>query len=76
VGENEVLLDDSVRLADRLRSSGGNVSLTVWPELIHVFQAFPSPLFPEAEESIAGIGSFVAEQLRLAGDSVGQSDHR
>jgi acetyl esterase/lipase len=75
VGENEVLLDDSVRLADRLRSSGGNVSLTVWPELIHVFQAFAGPLFPEAEQSIAAIGSYVAEHVRLSGDSMRQRDH-
>jgi monoterpene epsilon-lactone hydrolase len=75
VGENEVLLDDSVRLADRLRSSGGNVSLTVWPDLIHVFQAFAGPLFPEAEQSIAAIGSFVAEHVRPSGDSMRQNDH-
>jgi len=60
VGESEVLIDDSLRLTERLRQAGVDVSLTVWPEMIHVFQAFPSSLIPEADESIAAVGSFLA----------------
>jgi len=40
VGAHEVLLDDAIGLAAGLRAAGGSVTLTVWPELIHVFQAF------------------------------------
>lgn len=64
VGEYEVLLDDATRLVERLGSAGVTASLTVWPELIHVFQAFPGSLVPEADESVAGIGAFLAENLR------------
>ncbi len=67
VGDHEVLLDDSLRLAERIRADGGSVDLTVWPELIHVFQAFSGPLVPEADQSITAIGSFLAGHLR-AGD--------
>lgn len=67
VGECEVLLDDSTRLASRIEAAGGEVSLTVWPELIHVFQAFAGPLIPEAEESIDVIGGFLARHLGLSG---------
>lgn len=67
VGDCEVLLDDSTRLAARIEAAGGEVSLTVWPELIHVFQAFAGPLVPEAEESIVLIGGFLARQLGLSG---------
>jgi acetyl esterase/lipase len=67
VGEHEVLLDDAVRLAERLEADGGTVSLTVWPRLIHVFQAFPGSLIPEADQSIAAVGSFLAARLG-AGD--------
>ena len=67
VGECEVLLDDSTRLAGRIEAAGGEVSLTVWPELIHVFQAFAGPLVPEAEESIDVIGGFLARHLGLSG---------
>ena len=64
VGDREVLLDDATRLADGLRAAGGSVTLTVWPELIHVFQAFPGPLVPEADRSIAAVGSFISARLR------------
>jgi phosphinothricin tripeptide acetyl hydrolase len=67
VGECEVLLDDSTRLAGRIEAAGGEVSLTVWPELIHVFQAFAGPLVPEAEKSIGVIGGFLARHLGLSG---------
>jgi phosphinothricin tripeptide acetyl hydrolase len=70
VGSHEVLLDDATGLADRLRASGGTVTLTVWPELIHVFQAFPAEVIPEADLSIAAVGSFLAHHL---GASTGSS---
>jgi monoterpene epsilon-lactone hydrolase len=63
VGQHEVLIDDSTRLAERLGSAGVNVSLTVWPEMIHVFQAFPGDLIPEADASIDAVGAFVARHL-------------
>jgi acetyl esterase/lipase len=71
VGAREVLLDDATRLAGRIRDAGGRADLTVWPELIHVFQAFPGPLVPEADESIAAVGTFLAGRLRTAGGSPG-----
>jgi len=63
VGAHEVLLDDATGLADRIGAAGGSVTLTVWPELVHVFQAFPGDVIPEADESIAAIGSFLARHL-------------
>lgn len=63
VGEVEVLLDDATALADRLRTSGVEVSLTVWPEMIHVFQAFPGELLPEADRSIAAVGEFLSDRI-------------
>ncbi len=64
VGACELLLDDSLRLAERIRAEGGTATVTVWPELVHVFQAFPGSLVPEADESVAAVGSFLAERLR------------
>ncbi len=40
VGENEVLLDDSTRLAERAEAAGVDVTLEVWPEMIHVWHFF------------------------------------
>jgi hypothetical protein len=31
--------------------------------MIHVFQAFPGAILPETDESVAGIGDFLAGQL-------------
>jgi acetyl esterase/lipase len=44
VGVSEVLLDDSRRLAERAGSYGVNVTLEVWPDMIHVWQLFAAVL--------------------------------
>jgi monoterpene epsilon-lactone hydrolase len=58
VGEDEVLLDDSARLADRVRGAGGQAEVVVWPRMWHVFQVF-APFLPEADQSIKQIGAFI-----------------
>lgn len=58
VGEDEVLLDDSTRLADRMRAAGGEAVVVIWPGMWHVFQAF-APFIPEAGRSIRQIGEFI-----------------
>ncbi len=60
VGEDEILLDDSTRLAERAAQAGVEAKAVVWPHMWHVFQAF-APFLPEARESIAQIGKFVRE---------------
>ncbi len=65
VGENEVLLDDATALAERLRSDEVDATITIWPEMIHVFQAFPGPLMPEADASIEKAGRFLRGYLGL-----------
>ncbi|MBW2724418.1 MAG: alpha/beta hydrolase, partial [Deltaproteobacteria bacterium] len=62
VGTAETLLDDSIRIADRLREAGGSVELQQYQDLIHVFQAF-APIVPEAVEAIQKIGDFVKRHL-------------
>ncbi|MEW6076734.1 MAG: alpha/beta hydrolase [Thermodesulfobacteriota bacterium] len=58
VGERECLLDDSLRLAEKAKAAGVDVTIDVWPEMIHVFQSFA----PVAPEGVAGIRR-VAEYL-------------
>lgn len=62
VGDHEVLLDDSVRLAKRLDAAGVAVTLEVVPEMWHVFQLF-APALPEAEAALKRIGAFVEANL-------------
>ncbi|UJR79433.1 alpha/beta hydrolase [Sandaracinus amylolyticus] len=58
VGDAEVLLDDSVRLAARAREAGVEVTLEIFDDLFHVFQAFAGAL-PEGRAAIATIGAFL-----------------
>ena len=56
VGDHEILLDDSTRLADRAKHAGVEVDLEIWPEMLHVFQAAAGNI-PESDESIAAISA-------------------
>jgi len=62
VGTREVLHDDAIRLAERVRAGQGKVELEVWDDMIHVFQVFPS-LLPEARRAIRRIGEFLRAEL-------------
>jgi acetyl esterase/lipase len=62
VGDREVLLSDSTRLAERAKDAGVDVTLEVWPEMIHVWQFF-APMVPEANEAIARIGEFIRSHV-------------
>jgi acetyl esterase/lipase len=58
VGTAEILLDDSVLLAERARNAGVDVTLDVKDDLIHVWHYF-AQLIPEGEESIRDVGTFI-----------------
>jgi len=63
VGDAETLLDDTLRVAEKIRQTGGTVELEVYPEMIHVFQAF-AVLLPEGQQAIRRIGAFLAAHLQ------------
>ena len=58
VGSDEVLRDDAVRMADRMRDAGCQVELEIWRRMPHVWHAFV-PLIPEAKRAIERIGTFL-----------------
>ena len=58
VGTAEVLLDDSLRLTDRAKEAGVDVTLEVWDDMPHVWQAFATFL-PEARHALESCGEFV-----------------
>ena len=62
VGGAEVLLDDSARVADRAKAAGVDVTLEVWDDMPHVFQAFIG-LLPEADQAIAKIGEYLKTRI-------------
>ncbi|MBI5757878.1 MAG: alpha/beta hydrolase [Planctomycetales bacterium] len=62
VGEHEMLLDDSIRVAKKARADGIPVKLEVWPGMFHVFQSH-EPLLPEGREAIDQIAEFMRSLL-------------
>jgi acetyl esterase/lipase len=62
VGEDEILLSDSVRLVERARAAGVEASLEICEGMWHVFQSF-AVIVPEARLAITRIGAFVREKL-------------
>ena len=61
VGDAEILLDDSTRLAERARAAGVDVTLDVWDEMIHVWHFFAA-ILPEGQQAIDNIGEWVHGQ--------------
>jgi len=59
-GEHEMLRDDAIRVAQRIRETGGKVTMEVWKGMFHVFQSH-DPLLPEGRESFEHIAQFVRD---------------
>lgn len=64
VGDQEVLMSDSLTLAEKAQTAGVEVTLEVWPELWHIFQALTA-ILPEAVEAVEHIGSFLRAKLNI-----------
>ncbi|MCU1691873.1 MAG: alpha/beta hydrolase [Frankiales bacterium] len=62
VGTAEVLLDDSLLLARRLRDAGVSVDLDVWPDMIHILPFFAARV-PEARRAMSALADAVRTLL-------------
>lgn len=62
VGDAEVLLSDSTRIAEKLRDAGVEVTLDVWDEMPHVWHFFHVAA-PESKDAIEKIAAFMGEYL-------------
>lgn len=62
VGSRETLLDDSTRLADKVQQAGGDVTLEIWPGMIHQWQIFPFWL-DDARKSNGRMAEFAASHF-------------
>jgi epsilon-lactone hydrolase len=62
VGEVETLRDDAVGFTARAVAAGVDVTLEVWPEMIHVWHAFGAAV-PESEAGVTRIAEFIADRL-------------
>jgi acetyl esterase/lipase len=58
VGDDEILLSDSERIAEKISAAGGEAELEIWPEMWHVFQMFVGKM-PESGRAINKIGDYI-----------------
>ncbi|WP_167160919.1 alpha/beta hydrolase [Streptomyces sp. MBT27] len=66
VGTNEILLDDSTRLAARAQQAGGDVILDITADAPHVFQAFAGGQLDEADRALDRAALFLTQHVRPA----------
>lgn len=64
VSDAECLRDDSEEFAKKATKAGVDVTLEIWPEMVHVWQAF-APILPEAVEAINNLGAFIRKHTVL-----------
>lgn len=62
VGDDEILLSDSTRLAEKLEAEGIEVELEVWPHMWHVFQMFIRKM-PESGAAVARIAAYIQKHF-------------
>jgi epsilon-lactone hydrolase len=62
VGDCEVLLDDSRRVAENAMRSGVEVTLRIWPGVPHAWQVF-APILPEGRAALREAGAFIRSKL-------------
>ncbi|MBW2418856.1 MAG: alpha/beta hydrolase [Deltaproteobacteria bacterium] len=61
-GQNDRCRSGAVRLADRAGRDGVDVTLEIWPGMVHGFQGM-NGVTPEAADAIARIGSYLVRHL-------------
>lgn len=67
-GDTEILLEDTRRMASRLRAQGVRVSETIEHDLPHVWPIFHN-LLPEARRTLRELGTWITQQTRVTPDS-------
>ena len=61
-GSDEILRDDAVRMADRMRAAGCAVELELWDRMPHVWHLY-ARVVPEGRRALARIGEFLQGQM-------------
>ncbi len=66
--KSEVLRDDAVAMAERLRAAGGDVTLELWKDMPHAWPLFAGSI-READETVARAGRFIARHMEEYAES-------
>ena len=63
VGSDEILLDDSRRMAERAKQAGVDLTISIYEGMWHVFHIFYR-VIPEAKHAVHELGSFIKNHFR------------
>ena len=58
VGTAETLLDDAIRIGEKMHAAGVDARLAIWPNQLHVFPLF-APILSEGRDGCLEIGNFI-----------------
>jgi epsilon-lactone hydrolase len=61
VGDDEMLRDDAVTMAERLQAAGVPAELELWPRMPHVWHML-ARVVPEGQQAIERIGAFLQQE--------------
>jgi acetyl esterase/lipase len=67
VGDHEVIRDDAIALAEKATAAGVDVTLEVWPSMVHLWHNFS--YLPDAQQALERIGQFVEQHASGATDA-------
>jgi acetyl esterase/lipase len=59
---DELLRDDSIRMAEKMKAAGVDTTIEVWPGVFHVWQV-TADVLPEAKKAVANIVAFLRAKL-------------
>src|SRR5579863_4809212 len=62
VGSDEILRDDGLRMAARLKAAGCKVEIEIWPRMPHAWHLY-ARILPEGRKAIENVGRFVQNML-------------
>jgi len=65
VGTDEILLDDSLKLAEKAKKAGLNVNIKVWKGMFHIWHMMEK-FMPEAKQAMNELCAFIRLQLSLS----------
>jgi epsilon-lactone hydrolase len=61
-GSDEILRDDAVRMAEKMRAAGCEVELDVWEKMPHVWHLYAG-VVPEGRRALSRIGEFLQARM-------------
>ena len=64
VGDHEGIRDDAIAFAENAKAAGVDVTLEVWPNMVHLWHNFS--YLPDAQRALERIGRFVEERTAAA----------